>query len=149
MAIEHRILVVDDDHEFVDLLGRRLWTCGYQVTGLNHPRQAIEAASLRDYDVAVLDRGLPEIDGLQLMELLAGHIANLQVIFLTGSDGRDGEAETLARGAFSYLRKPCRLAEIEAVIQRAVENRRPVDSAGENACSPVPLDENPTETVHC
>lgn len=124
MPNEHRILLVDDDREFSDLLCQRLLRCGYQVTELWHPRQALEAASLRDYDVVVLDRGLPEIDGFRLMRILRGLVANLQVVFLSGHDDPEDEESALACGAFAYLSKPCRLAKIEATIERAIQFRR-------------------------
>lgn len=104
------------------MLCRRLLKCGYQVTQLHHPRLALEAVSQADYTVAVLDRTLPEIDGIRLMRMLRGRIANLQVIFLSGHDDPAGKENALDCGAFAYLTKPCRLAEIEATIERAVES---------------------------
>lgn len=123
MPIKHRIMLVDDDREFSDLLCRRLLQRGYRVTELSHPRQALEAASLRDYDVVVLDRSLPEIDGLHLMQMLNQQVANLQIVFLSGRGDAEDENAALACGAFAYLTKPCRLAQIEATIERAIEHR--------------------------
>lgn len=123
MPLEYRILLVDDDHEFADLLARRLFDSGYQVTELHHPRHGLEAATLRDYDVVVLGRGLPEIDGVRLMQILKGRIADLQVVMLSGGDDPEDRDAALKCGAFAYLTKPCRLAEIEATIERAIEHR--------------------------
>jgi len=123
MANKHRILLVDDDRESTELLCRRLLRSGFEVTELNHPRQALEAASLRDFDVAVLDRSLPEIDGVRLMQMLRGHNADLQVVFLSGHDDPEKKTDALSCGAFAYLTKPCRMAEIVATVERAIEDR--------------------------
>ena len=121
MPTKYRVLLVDDDREFADVLCRRLLKSGYQVTALHHPRRALEAASQTTFHVAVLDRSLPEIDGVRLMRMLKGRIANLQVVFLSGHDNPAGPENALADGAFAYLTKPCTLAEIEATIERAAE----------------------------
>ena len=123
MPLEYRILLVDDDRQFADLLSRQLFENGYHVTELHHPRHGLEAATLRDYDVVVLARRLPEIDGLRLMKILKGRIADLAVVMLSNENDAEDRSDVLDRGAFAYLTKPCRLAEIEATIQRAIEDR--------------------------
>ena len=124
MPMVHRILIVDDDREFANQLCGRLLKCGYQVTALHHPRQALEAASVRDYEVAVLDRCLPEIDGVRLMEMLKRRIANLQVVLLFGGGGAQEKHDSdLSRGASACLIKPCQLGKIEAAIEQALERR--------------------------
>ncbi len=124
MSTEPRILLVVLDREFADPLCRRLLRSGFQVTALRHPRQALEAASLRDYDVAVLDYDLPEFDGLALMRKLNRRVANLPAVLLSARAGSEDEDDALAHGAFACLAKSCRLTELAAVIERAAACRR-------------------------
>ena len=126
--MDPRVLLVDRDQDFADSLCRRLLGGGCQVTQLHHPRQALEAASLRDYDVAVLDSNLPEIDSVRLMSMLEGRITNLEVVFLSDDFGDQPSAsrpqESGSRSNCRWLRKSCRWGEIEQAIRAAVAHRR-------------------------
>ncbi len=123
MQNEHRILLVDDDQEFSDLLCRQLLKSGYQVTALTHPRQALEAASLCDYEVAILDRNQPEIEYLRLMRMLTASIGHLQVVIIADHDDPEDKDLALAAGAFAYLAKRCDLSVVENAIESAIESR--------------------------
>ena len=85
---------------------------------MRHPRQALEVASFRRFDVALVDESLPEIDGVALSQRLQRLIAELQVILLTEpADCGEGPV-----GAYRCLLKPCeprRLAE--AIAGRLLE----------------------------
>ena len=77
------LLIVEDDPEQLDALVRWFILAGYEVTGAHHPSQALEAASLRQFQVALLDANLPEMDGLQLMQRLNLHQDGIQAVILT------------------------------------------------------------------
>ena len=119
--MEPRVLVVDRDREYSDSLCRRLLNGGYRVTQLHHPRQALQAASLRDYDVAVLDCKLPEIDSERLGAMLGGRIANLEIVVL--SDAGDVSPQE-SRDWCARLQKSSHWADIEHAIDAAVQHRR-------------------------
>ena len=128
------ILLVDDDREFAAVPDRWLTKKGYAVTSVLEPEQALEAACQCRYDVAVLDRSFPNIEGFQLMQLLVGRMPNLQVIFLTGRGDDQDQEDACSCGAFAYLMKPCRLDEVQSVIEQALQRCK----ATETACdSPV------------
>lgn len=116
-----RILLVDDDCELTAVLDRWLTKKGDTVTSVLDPEQALEATCHRNYDVAVLDRSFPNIEGFQLMQLLIGRMPNLQVIFLTGRGGDQDREDACSCGAFAYLMKPCSLDEVQSVIEQALQ----------------------------
>ncbi|WP_254509009.1 response regulator [Anatilimnocola floriformis] len=113
------LLIVDDDSDQVDTLARCFIRDGWHVVGVVHPRQALEAASFQQFQVALLDLSLPELDGIQLMQRLRRTQEDLQVILLSGYEYPASEAK--AAGAFACLTKPCGLALLKAKVGEAFE----------------------------
>ena len=113
------LLIVEDDLGQLELLNAKFVRAGYQVVSVSHPRQALQAASFRQFQVALLDASLPEMDGLELMHRLKRTQDGVQVIILSGYEYPICRAK--AEGAFTWLVKPCKLALLVATIQRASE----------------------------
>jgi DNA-binding response OmpR family regulator len=128
------LLIVEDDLDQLEVLARLFVQAGYQVVSVHHPRQALEAASIRQFQVALLDAGLPEMDGIELMRHLKRSQKAVQVIILSGDQYPQRRAK--AEGAFAYFLKPCRMALLEATVESAMER-----SAKES-----PVRERPTIT---
>ena len=116
------LLLVDDDEEFLEILVRRFVRRGLQPTGATSPQSALAAALEKKFDVAILDRSLPGLDGLELMVRLKQAQPDLRVILLSGHG--DKQAITQARdcGAFDYLVKPCSLVELETAVANAYQS---------------------------
>ena len=115
----HSLLIVEDDVDQLKLLSATFVRTGYRVVSVQHPRQALEAASFRQFQVVLLDGSLPEMDGLELMQRLKRTQDGVQVIFLSGCEYPIWRAK--AEGAFTWLVKPCKMALLEATIQHAFE----------------------------
>lgn len=113
------LLIVEDDREMLDLLAHRFRRLGYDVVSAGDVQEARAAAATRDFALALLDRRLSGQSGVLLMQELQAQTANLKSIILSGYADPEFEEDALQRGAFAYLRKPCRLAVIEATLQRA------------------------------
>ena len=125
--MNNSILIVEDDPEQLDVLTRRFIQAGYRVVAVHHPRQALEAASFRQFQVALLDASLPEIDGLTLMQRLKRIQHDIQVIILAGGDYSMQRARS--EGALSCVSKPCQLPLLDSLVanafQRAVNELLP------------------------
>lgn len=80
MSLEHTLLIVESDLREREQMSRRFLRAGFQVTAVNHPRCALEAATFRPFEVAILDATQPELDGVQLATRLLGLIAGVRVI---------------------------------------------------------------------
>ena len=128
MSIKRSLLLVDDDGEFVDILTRRFLKLGYAVTALNHPREAMQAVSFSQFDAAVIDQGLPETDGIDLMQQLLGRI-DLRVIILSGFAHPALKRKALRLGAFAYLLKPCKFVKLKSAVDQALL-AKPIPVAG-------------------
>lgn len=112
-----RILVVDDNHEAAQGLGKLLTLRGHEVKLAFAGADAIDAAKRDEHDIVLLDIGLPDMDGYEVAQTLRGSIAST-LIALTGY-GQDEDKQRAKEAGFDYhLTKPVGLAEIEEVFAR-------------------------------
>jgi DNA-binding response OmpR family regulator len=125
-----KVLLVDDEIEFVSTLAERLSYRGIDADWVSDPGEAIARAEGECYDLAVLDVKMPRIDGLELKRQLQRRCPAMKYIFLTGHGSQDAYEAGSAEAGFDYfLHKPLRLEEllakiamIDAVIRRGGEN---------------------------
>lgn len=115
------LLLVDDDEEFLEILNRRFVRRGLATAAASTPDCALAAIQDRSFQVAVIDRSLPGLDGIELMKRLRRRLPELQVIMLSGHADPHSIEEARQAGAFEYLVKPCSLADLEAAIMRACD----------------------------
>lgn len=115
-----RILLVDDEVAYVNVLANRLSRRGLAVTKACSGSEAIQTVRGRDFDVAVLDLKMEDIDGIEVLRVFKKMIPEMAVIMLTGHGSAQAAREGLEAGAFDYLMKPCELDELLAKIKAAV-----------------------------
>lgn len=114
--METRILVVDDERTITDLVGIYLRNEGYQVTLAYTGADAARAILSQEFDLAVLDIMLPDIDGFELLRTIrADH--TYPVIMLTARDSQADKIEGLTLGADDYVVKPFRPLELVARVK--------------------------------
>lgn len=120
---DHRVLLVDDEEDFVEVLAERLRARGLSadtaVTGLT----AVTKAEETRYDAIVLDMAMPGMDGIETLERLLELNPDLQVILLTGRATLEQAVTAIKLGALDLMEKP---AELEALVGKidAAANRR-------------------------
>jgi two-component system, OmpR family, response regulator len=125
MIAPSRILLVDDEEEFVSALSERMETRGFKVDAAVSGKQALKMADGTSYDAVFLDLAMPEMDGLETLEQLLKLNPDLQVILLTGQATVQKAFQAIKMGAMDLLEKPARLDLIlerirEAQIQRVL-----------------------------
>src|SRR5260221_14325682 len=113
------LLIVEDDPDQLVILARRFPRLGYHVTAAHHPRQALAAATLHPFQVAIFKHTLPEIDGISLTSRLHALRQDVQVIVLTSES--DAVSRARAAGALACLIKPCKQAVLEATVEDLFE----------------------------
>jgi ActR/RegA family two-component response regulator len=123
MSADLRLLIVDDDIEFLEILERRLSRRGFTVIAHTTCPEALDAAGKQSFDAAVVDRTVPGGADLELVVRLKAINSNLPIIVLSGWNGPNYVEEAHGAGAREYLAKPCALAEIEAAVLRALAVR--------------------------
>jgi DNA-binding response OmpR family regulator len=115
------VLIVEDDPKIVSFLGKGLRREGFRFEWIATGREAITRLDEGGVDLLLLDLGLPDIDGLEVLRELRGRGMDLPVVIITGrSDPRD-RAVALSLGVAAYLTKPFAWADLLAMIRAAMD----------------------------
>ena len=117
-----RILVAEDDAILADGVARTLRQSGYAVDWVKNGVEADTALDTDDFDLLILDIGLPKKSGLDVLKRLRARDSRVPVLILTALDGINDRVRGLDAGADDYLAKPFELAELEARV-RALTRR--------------------------
>ncbi len=115
-----RVLLVDDETEFVATLAERLSFRKMEVDYTTRAADALTMAAEKVYDLAVLDMKMPGISGIELKALLEKQCPAMKFIFLTGH-GSEDDFIAGSSGACSYLVKPINIDTLTAKIREAIE----------------------------
>ena len=119
------ILIVDDDPDILTALHDLVEHDGFHVTGVSTCRDALAQVKTVHFAAVLLDIGLPDGNGLAVLETIQAIAPSLPVIVLTAFTSQDYRARSLSRGAFSCITKPYNRDELRAVLRRAVGMSRP------------------------
>jgi len=134
-----RILLVEDDLPLAKALQKSLQSEGFVVNHVNQGKLAINALSTPDQDMIILDLGLPDIDGLDVLKQLRNQKSTLPVIILTARDSVESKVKGLDYGADDYLVKPFEIQELMARL-RVIERRLGTASSSLICVGQVKLD---------
>ncbi|MCA9182604.1 MAG: sigma-54-dependent Fis family transcriptional regulator, partial [Planctomycetales bacterium] len=113
------LLLVDDEDDFRESAALYFRRRGHNVTAVPSGKSAIEAIHQRQFDVAVVDVHMPEMDGVELLKKLRIEGDHLQVVMLTGGATVDTAVSSMKAGAVDYVTKPIRLSDLESLIRKA------------------------------
>jgi two-component system copper resistance phosphate regulon response regulator CusR len=120
-----RLLVVEDDNPIRDFLERGLAEAGYRVDGAPDAHSAEALATESPYDAMVIDLGLPDMDGLDLIARCRAQGNTAPVLILSARRSVDERVRGLEQGGDDYLTKPFALAELLARIRNLVRRSAP------------------------
>ena len=116
------ILLVEDDAALANALVQTLTHEGFVVNYLKHGQQAVNVVKTEPTDIVILDLGLPDMDGLDVLKAIREHTAELPVLILTARSSIDDKVSGLDLGADDYLAKPFEVDELLARL-RVFERR--------------------------
>jgi DNA-binding response OmpR family regulator len=134
-----RLLLVEDDATVAAGIVEGLQRSGMAVDHLKSAEPAESALALTQYDLAIVDLGLPGMDGLELIRRIRRKQIALPVLILTARDGLDDRVKGLDIGADDYLVKPFLLPELQARIRALVRRSRAAISS-DLVLGPLALD---------
>jgi two-component system CheB/CheR fusion protein len=119
-ASSRRIVVVEDNRELRELLAELLSVCGHEVQVAATGREALAVIAATTPDVALVDIGLPDLDGCEVARRIRGGPAGraLQLVALTGHADEEDRRMALAAGFDDFLIKPVEAAQLLAVLAR-------------------------------
>ncbi len=114
--IPTRILVVDDEKDFVQVLSLRLKEIGEVITKAYSGRECLEILAKKSIDVVILDIKMPEMDGIETLREIKKRFPLVEVIMLTGHGSTETAVQGMKMGAFDYLMKPADFKELSAKL---------------------------------
>jgi DNA-binding NtrC family response regulator len=118
-----KVLLVDDEEGYVSVLAKRITKRQVEVIIALSGAEAIQTLRKKDFDVAVVDLKMEDMDGIEVLKIFKKMDPQLPVVMLTGHGSEQAARDGLALGAFDYLTKPCDLADLLATITKAAERK--------------------------
>ena len=119
-----RVLAVDDERPTRLLMERELPRAGFRVEVAESGEDALATIRTKDFDVILLDLRMPGVGGMEALRRIRESEATAEVVILTGHPDVETAIAAMKLGAYDYLTKPFKLAELEQVIRRAAERKR-------------------------
>ena len=118
------ILIVDDDSRMCDTVEALLKNKGYATQTTNNGKKAIEYLSQNNFDLALLDIVMPEVNGLTVMDYINRKTPETLVIVITGYRSEELAIESLRKGAYDYLKKPFEPEKLIRTVGNALNKKR-------------------------
>jgi two-component system response regulator AtoC len=119
-----KILLAEDERNLARILETQLRKRGFDVVVAHDGRAAIDELKAEDFDVALVDLVMPEVDGIGVLREAVGLDAPPEVVIVTGNGTVETAIAAMKLGAYDYVTKPCRVAELEMLVRRAFEKRQ-------------------------
>jgi CheY-like chemotaxis protein len=114
-----RLLLVDDEREFVQTLSERLSMRDIDSAVVYDGESALDLMATDDPEVMILDLKMPGIDGFEVLRKTKATRPNVEVVILTGHGSEEDKATCMQLGAFAYLQKPVDIEELSATLKQA------------------------------
>ena len=118
-----RILFADDEASIQELMRIELPRLGHEATVCPDGRTALAALDRTSYDCVLVDLDMPGVGGMEVIARVKETSPDTEVVIITGKSSVETAIEAVRRGVCEYLTKPCRLAEIQAVLERVRQRR--------------------------
>ncbi|UCC74113.1 MAG: sigma-54-dependent Fis family transcriptional regulator [Gemmatimonadota bacterium] len=119
-----KILLAEDERNLSRILETQLRKKGFEVEVAYDGRQAVELLRDSEFDVALVDLVMPELDGIGVLREAVDLDAPPEVVIVTGNGTVETAIAAMKLGAYDYVTKPCRVAELEMLVRRAHEKRQ-------------------------
>ncbi len=118
-----RVLIAEDEAHLGTILEQFMTARGFSVRIVRDGKSALDLLRSEPFDVALLDVVMPELDGLEVLRLVREEPLPPEIIVITGNGTIETALAALKLGAYDFLSKPYRMAEIDALVRRAWEKR--------------------------
>jgi DNA-binding NtrC family response regulator len=117
--MSEKILLVDDEQDFLDVMSERIEARGMEVSTADSAALALEKVESGGFDAIILDLMMPGMDGLEALKAIKKKNPDLQVILLTGHATIEKGIEAMKLGAMDFIEKPADLDKLTEIIKKA------------------------------
>jgi DNA-binding NtrC family response regulator len=117
--MSEKVLLVDDEQDFLDSLAERMRARGMDVSTATSAEEAIRKAEAESYDAIILDLMMPEMDGIEILKAIKQKRPDVGVILLTGYATLDKGIQAMKLGAMDFVEKPADLKILSEKIKQA------------------------------
>ena len=138
--MSRRVLVVEDDATTADYIGKGLRDEGFTVEHVSDGRDALYMASSSEFDVIVMDRMMPGLDGLSVVKALRAAGVSTPILILSAMGHLDERVKGLRSGGDDYLTKPFGFSELHARIENLIQRRTEKAVETELRCGDLVMD---------
>jgi len=118
-----RILFADDETSIQELMRIELPRLGHEATVCPDGRTALAALDRTSYDCVIVDLDMPGVGGLDVIAHVRATAPDTETVIITGKSSLESAVTAVRQGVFDYLTKPCKLVEIQAVLERVRKKR--------------------------
>jgi DNA-binding NtrC family response regulator len=121
--LKARVLLVDDEQDFLATLSERLETRGLTVSAVTKGEDAVTKVDEQNFDLIILDLAMPGIDGLETLKRIKAKQPDAEIIILSGQGSIKSSIEAMKLGAEDFLQKPVDISELMDKISDAKDKR--------------------------
>jgi DNA-binding NtrC family response regulator len=121
--IKAKVLLVDDEEDFLTTLAKRLEMRGMNVVTVTRGEEAVAIVDAHGFDLVVIDLSMPGIDGMETLKRIKAKQPDTEIIILTGQGSIRSGIEAMKLGAEDFLQKPVNIAELVDKISEAKDKR--------------------------
>ena len=127
-AIDHRILIIDDDELVIESFERVFQEFGrdFSVEKTTDSRKALRLLETNTYDIIITDLVMPEVDGIQVLQRAKEIQPDAEVILITAYSSYNSAVDAMYFGAFDYISKPINTSELKTRLTRAINKHREI-----------------------
>ncbi|MFO7716707.1 response regulator [Desulfosarcina sp.] len=117
--MKERVLLVDDETEFLEVMAERMRARDMEVTTSTSATEALALIATESYDAVIMDFMMPEMDGIQALKAIKANRPEMQIILLTGHATVTKGVEAMKAGAMDFVEKPADLDALSDKIKKA------------------------------
>lgn len=114
-----KVLLIDDEEEFLSTLSERMEIRGMNVATASTADAAVSSLDSNDYDAIVLDLQMPDMDGIEMLKVIKKSHPDMQVILLTGQATLEAGVKAMKLGAMDFMEKPADIDSLTEKIKKA------------------------------
>jgi DNA-binding NtrC family response regulator len=123
VEMTEKILLVDDETDFLEVMAERMAARGIEVTTATSAQEALQKVEHETFDAVILDLRMPEVDGLEALKIIKARQPESQVILLTGQATVQDGIAAMKLGAMDFLEKPADMSVLLEKIHSAQANK--------------------------